>query len=86
MVLFLGNSLVLEGQSGNLPQTYLTQMPFEPPPQPEYTPGEDATQAPEILNTQEQERLDSLLPLLDGNQELWAMGEFVHYGKHPFPI
>ncbi|MDH3769868.1 MAG: HEAT repeat domain-containing protein, partial [Nitrospirota bacterium] len=85
MVLFLGNSLVLAGQSGNLPQTYLAQMPFEPPPQPEYTPGEDATPAPEILNTQEQERLDSLLPLLDGKQELWAMGEFVHYGKHSVP-
>jgi hypothetical protein len=85
MVLFLGNSVVLAGQSGNLPQTYLTQMPFEPPPQPEYTPGEDATPAPEILNAQEQERLDSLLPLLDGKQELWAMGEFVHFGKNSVP-
>ena len=50
MVLFLGNSLVLASQSGNFPQIYLAQMPFEPPPQPEYTPGEDATPAPEILN------------------------------------
>jgi len=85
LVFFLGNSLVVAGQSGSLPRAYLTQMPFEPPPQPEYTPGEDATPAPEVLNAQEQERLDSLLPLLDGKQELWAMGEFVHFGKHSVP-
>jgi hypothetical protein len=85
LVFFLGNSLVVAGQSGSLPRAYLTQMPYEPPPQPEYTPGEDATPVPEVLNAQEQERLDSLLPLLDGKQELWAMGEFVHFGKHSVP-
>ena len=83
--LFSGHGLVVAGQGGTAPQTYLTQMPFEPPPQPEYTPGEDATPAPEMLNAQEQDRLESLLPLLDGKQELWAMGEFVHFGKHSVP-
>jgi hypothetical protein len=85
LMVFLGNGAVLAGQSDNVPQTFLTQLPFEPPPQPEYTPGEDATPAPEILTEQEQKRLDSLLPLLDGNQELWAIGEFVHFGKNSVP-
>ena len=82
---FLGIGLVEAAQTEGVPQTYLTQLPYEPPPQPDYTPGEDATPAPDVLNTQEQERLDSLLPLLEGNQELWAIGEFVHFGKHSVP-
>ena len=85
IVCFVGNGLVLADQSENLPQKYLTQIPYEPPPQPEYTPGKDATPAPETLTAQEQARLESLLPLLDGKQELWAMGEFVHFGKHSVP-
>jgi HEAT repeat protein len=85
ILLFSVNGLALAGQGGNVPQTYLTQMPFVPPPQPDYTPGKDATPAPEVLNSQEQDRLDSLLPLLDGKQELWAMGEFVHFGKNSVP-
>jgi hypothetical protein len=65
---------------------HLAQLPYEPPPQPEYTPGEEATPAPEILTPQDQDRLESLIPLLAGRQELWAIGEFVHYGKHSVPF
>ncbi len=72
-------------QSHDSPHTYLAQLPYEPPPQPEYTPGKEATPAPEILTPQDEERLESLIPLLEGRQELWAMGEFVHYGKHSVP-
>ncbi len=85
LVFFFANGWVLAGQGENLTKLYLVQMPFTPPPQPDFTPGEDATPAPEKLNEQEQERLGSLLPLLDGNQELWAIGEFVHFGKHSVP-
>jgi hypothetical protein len=67
------------------PHKYLAQLPYEPPPKEEYPPGKDATPAPEILAPQDQERLESLIPLLDGRQELWAIGEFVHYGKHSVP-
>ena len=67
------------------PHLYLAQIPYEPAIQPEYTPGEDATPAPEILTPKDQERLESLIPLLDGRQEFWAIGEFVHYGKHSIP-
>ncbi len=85
MAFFLGTGLVEAAQTEGVPEIYLAQLPYEPPPQPDYTPGEDATPAPDELNTQEQERLESLLPLLEGNQELWAIGEFVHFGKHSVP-
>ena len=85
LVFFLGNSWVGAGQHENLPQQYLVQIPFQLPPQPDYTPSEETTPAPEILNAQEKERLESLLPLLEGRQELWAIGEFVHFGKHSVP-
>jgi hypothetical protein len=72
-----------QGPAGS--HTYRVQLPYEPPPQPEYPPGKKATPAPETLTPQDQERLESLIPLLEGRQEFWAMGEFVHYGKHSVP-
>ncbi len=84
-VLLLGGGLSFAGQDEDFPRTYLVQVPYSPPPQPDYIPGEDATPAPEQLTEQEKERLASLVPLLDGNQELWAIGEFVHFGKHSVP-
>ena len=53
LMFFLGNGLVSAGQSDNRPQIYRTQLPFSPPPQPDYEPGEDATPAPENLTEQE---------------------------------
>jgi len=85
VMLLLGSGVVQAGTGGHHSYTFLTQLPYEPPPQPEYTPGEDATPAPEHLTEQEQKRLETLLPLLDGNQELWAIGEFVHFGQHSVP-
>ncbi len=67
------------------PNLHLTQLPFEPPPQPVYPPGEEPTPAPDTLSEKDKMRLESLIPLLDGKQELWAMGEFVHFGKHSLP-
>ena len=63
---------------------YLTQMPYEPPPAPE-SKGVEATPPPEILTTQDEERLEALIPLLEGRQEFWAIGEFVYFGKHSIP-
>ena len=76
---------VSAGQGHGSSHRYLAQLPYEPPPQPEYPPGKDATPPPEILSPEDQERLESLIPLLEGRQELWAIGEFVHYGKHSVP-
>ena len=85
LVCFLGSSFVWAGHHDSIPETWWVQLPYEPPSQPDYTPAEDATPAPETLDAQGQERLASLLPLLDGKQELWAIGEFVHFGKHSVP-
>ena len=62
------------------------QLPFEVPPQPEYPDIPKPTPAPETLSQEESDRLESLLPLLEGKQEYWAMGEFVHYGSHSVPV
>lgn len=85
VVFLLAGVPVWAEQSHDSSYKHLAQLPYEPPPQPEYTPGEEATPAPEILTPQDQERLESLIPLLEGRQELWAIGEFVHYGKHSVP-
>ena len=63
----------------------LVQIPYEPPPKPEFPDIPEATPAPTELSKEEQERLESLIPLLEGQQEYWAMGEFVHFGKHSVP-
>ncbi len=81
----IGSGILWAGQPDPFPETRLIQLPYEPPPQPDYTPGEEATPAPDHLDVEGQERLASLLPLLDGKQELWVMGEFVHFGKHSVP-
>jgi hypothetical protein len=61
------------------------QIPYEPPPKVEIPDIPDATPAPAELSKQDQERLESLIPLLEGRQEYWAIGEFVHFGKHSVP-
>lgn len=62
------------------------QMPYEAPPEPEFPHIPPATPGPSTLNEEELKRAESLLPLLEGRQELWAMGEFVHLGKPVVPV
>ncbi len=59
---------------------------YDAPPEAEFPAIPKATPAPETLTEQDRDRLESLVPLLEGRQELWAMGEFVHYGKHSVPF
>ena len=61
------------------------QIPYEPPPKAEIPDIPKATPAPAELSDKDRERLESLIPLLEGQQEYWAIGEFVHYGKHSVP-
>ncbi len=71
-----------KGQNG----TIVLVQAYEPPPEPRFPSIPKATPAPEVLSDQDKDRLESLIPLLEGRQELWAMGEFVHYGKHSVPF
>lgn len=70
----------------NQPGLVLPVQSYQAPPEPEFPEVQQPTPAPEVLSDKERERLFSLVPLLEGRQEFWAMGEFVHYGKHSIPM
>src|SRR2546428_7629654 len=38
------------------------------------------------LTEEETKRAEALIPLLDGEQEFWAIGEFVHIGPPAIPV
>lgn len=67
------------------PPLVLAQVLYEAPP-----PGQDAPDVSVPPNTnplspEELARAEALLPLLEGKQEFWAMGEFVHLGEPSVP-
>jgi hypothetical protein len=65
----------------------LVQIPYERPP--EFQDAPPAVTVPpntKPLNQEEMQRAESLLPLLEGKQEFWAMGEFVHLGESTVPV
>lgn len=62
------------------------QVPYDAPPEPEFPVIPEATPAPEVLSEEELKRAEGLLPLLEGRQELYIMGEFVHLGKPVVPV
>jgi HEAT repeat protein len=62
------------------------QMPFEMPPKGHDTPAETVPQNTKALSPEEVQRAEALLPLLEGKQEFWAMGEFVHLGEPGVPV
>ena len=59
---------------------------YEAPPEAEFPEIQEATPAPEVLSAKELKRAEGLLPLLEGQQELYIMGEFVHLGKPVVPV
>jgi len=59
---------------------------FDAPPEAEFPDIPKATPAPEVLSEKELKRAEMLLPLLEGQQELYIMGEFVHLGKPVVPV
>jgi len=63
------------------------QMPYEMPPQ--FQDAPPAVTVPpntKPLTQEELQRAEALLPLLEGKQEFWAMGEFVHLGESSVPV
>ena len=62
------------------------QIPYDAPPEPEFPDVERATPSPDALSEQELKRAEALLPLLEGRQELYIIGEFVHLGKPVVPV
>lgn len=84
---FLGASQgVLAGQDFGIGRIIPVQIPYNAPPEPEFPIIPEATPAPEVLSEEELKRAEGLLPLLEGRQELYIMGEFVHLGKPVVPV
>ena len=62
------------------------QMPYEAPPRPEASPDTSVAPSNQPLGPEELKRAEALVPLLEGRQEFWAMGEFVHLGPPAVPV
>jgi hypothetical protein len=62
------------------------QMPYEAPPKSEPVPDVSVAPNTKALTPEELQRAEALLPLLEGKQEFWAMGEFVHLGESVLPV
>ncbi len=73
------NSLQVEILSAE--SLLLVQAPYEPPPKGQDLQAESISQNTQALTGDQIKRAEALLPLLDGKQEFWAMGEFVHLGE-----
>ncbi len=57
------------------------QMPYEAPPKSEPVPDVSVAPNTKALTPEELQRAEALLPLLEGKQEFWAMGEFRASGR-----
>jgi HEAT repeat protein len=63
------------------------QLPYEnPSTEPQSVPDAAVPPSTKPLGPDELKRAEALLPLLDGKQEFWAMGEFVHLGPSVVPV
>jgi HEAT repeat protein len=59
---------------------------FDRPPGQQEAPDTSIPPLNRPLSPEELRRAEALLPLLEGKQEFWAMGEFVHLGKPVVPV
>jgi hypothetical protein len=80
-----GVSQAPAGDSSGRPMP--VQIPYEMPPS--FQDAPPAVTVPpntKPLTQEELQRAEALLPLLEGKQEFWAMGEFVHLGESSVPV
>lgn len=64
----------------------LAQIPYEAPPKQQDVPDMSVPPNTNPLSPEELKRAEALLPMLEGKQEFWAMGEFVHLGEPVVPV
>lgn len=62
------------------------QVPYEGPPKTEDAPNTAVPPLTGPMTPEQVKRAEALLPMLEGKQELWAMGEFVHLGPPVVPV
>ena len=70
----------------NSSSLWLVQVPYEAPPPNQEIPDVSVPPNKTPLTPEELQRAEALLPLLEGKQEFWAMGEFVHLGESAVPV
>ena len=79
--------LTASATGAQAPRGSLVQLPYERPPQPQATPGNPTIPpSSDALSSDQLKRAEALLPMLEGKQEFWAMGEFVHLGPSVVPV
>ncbi|TAJ09007.1 MAG: HEAT repeat domain-containing protein [Nitrospirae bacterium] len=74
------------GEEGEWARPVPVQMPYDLPPKVEAGPATSVPPSNQPLGPEELKRAEALLPLLEGKQEFWAMGEFVHLGAPAVPV
>jgi hypothetical protein len=86
MCLGVGGMEALAGSGGHGAMVPV-QIPYEMPPQfQEAPPAVTVPPNTKPLTPEELQRAESLLSMLEGKQEFWAMGEFVHLGEPSVPV
>ncbi len=73
-------------EAGDQARPFSVQMPYDLPPKVEAGPSVSVPPSNQPLGPEELKRAEALLPLLEGKQEFWAMGEFVHMGAPAVPV
>ena len=76
----------INGWAGEGSPLLLAQIPYEAPPKQQDVPDMSVPPNTNPLSPEELKRAEALLPLLEGKQEFWAMGEFVHLGEPVVPV
>lgn len=86
LVVLVGMAQTLWAESIGKTWIIPVQVPYEAPPKGQHLPAESVPQNTKPLTPEEIQRAEALLPLLEGPQEFWAMGEFVHLGEPSVPV
>jgi len=85
LVLAVGGGEAGQLWAGEQAPMLLAQIPYEAPPKQQDVPDVSVPPNTNPLTPEEMTRAEALLPLLEGKQEFWAMGEFVHLGEPSVP-
>ncbi len=82
-MLAVGGALCAWAEQGRV---WTVQVPYDAPPTNPDVPDVSIPPNKAPLGPEELKRAEALLPLLEGKQEFWAMGEFVYLGEPSVPV
>lgn len=85
LAVMIGGGVGTNLWAGEKSPMVLVQIPYEAPPKQQDVPDMSVPPNTNPLTPEELTRAEALLPMLEGKQEFWAMGEFVHLGEPAVP-